>query len=148
MLRVSEQKFGRTAQAFSLRRRLRLLAGFPNGHRALDASDIGQSPFGKLRPKLRIVAIAGVSQHDTSGQTSFLCPLDLIQCDLGLGLKHNCGRYASLLSPCLVLGPHFRKIETESHRHAGVLRGHRETHRYPAVLLFADLTAILTRDPD
>ena len=148
MFRVSSQKSGWPPQAFSLWRGLRLLARSPHAYRALYADNIRQLPFGKPGPKLRFGAVARVSQHNTCRHASFPRPPDLLQRDPGLGLEDNFLRYACLFPPPFVTGPHFRKIQAERDRHAGVLCRDRKTHRYPAVILLAYLTAILARDPD
>src|SRR5579864_5298875 len=110
MLRISLQKSGWTSQSLSLWYGFRLLAWFPDAHCALHASHIGQLPLGKSCAELRIVAVAGVRQHDACGHTSLLRSFDLVQCDLRLGLEVDFFGHTCLLPTRFVAGPHFGKI--------------------------------------
>src|SRR6516165_2138291 len=46
------------------------------------------------------------------------------------------------------MDPRLRQIQTERHGHTRLFRGHRKTDGYTAVILFANLAAILSSHPD
>ena len=64
-----------------------------------------------------------------------------------LGLKVDLLRNAGLLSSLPVAGPTLRQVQTPRDGKAGVVGADRQTHRHPAVLLFAHLPTVLPRYP-
>src|SRR5258708_5526616 len=75
---------------------------------------------------------------------------DLIERHVRLGLKSNLCGHARLLAPLRIVGPYLGKIELIGSGNAGMLSGKRYAPppRHSAVLLLAQLTAILARDPN
>src|SRR5436190_674478 len=75
-------------------------------------------------------------------------PCELIERDLGLGLEADFVGHARLLAALPVLRPALRQIEAIGYGQAGVVIGHRQRHCDLAVLLLAELPAILMRHAD
>jgi hypothetical protein len=99
-------------------------------------------------PAFGFVAITGIHQFDAAWQAQFARPFDLPQRHFGLGGEfNNCGN-AGFLSPFRVAGPFLRKVKLISDRKAGVMIGMRQRHRDLAIRLFANLAAILMRNPN
>src|SRR5215213_2650425 len=72
--------------------------------------------------------------------------MDLSQRDLRFGLEGDLLRHARLSEPSRIIRPFLRQIEAVSDRQARGAIGERERHGHLAVVLFAELTAVLTRD--
>jgi hypothetical protein len=68
---------------------------------------------------------------------------DLVESYFWLGLELNRIRHSGLLSPLAVFDPRLRQVQTIRYRHTRLLRGHRNADRDSAVILLADLAAIL-----
>ncbi len=98
--------------------------------------------------KLAVVAVPGIGLHDSPRHALFDRRGDLLQGDLGLGQKADLFGHSSLAPSRPVGGPGFGQIESVGNGLAGLLVGHRQRHRYLAVVLLAQLPAILTRYPD
>src|SRR3954470_20684080 len=73
---------------------------------------------------------------------------ELIERDLRLGLEGDLLRHTRLLAPGWIINPLLRQIETIGDGQAGRAIGERERHGHLAIVLFAELAAGLTRDPD
>src|SRR3954471_1702006 len=73
---------------------------------------------------------------------------DLIERDLRLGLEGDLRGHARRLAPCWIISPLLRQGQTVSDGQAGRVVGERERHGHWAVVLFAELAAILARHPD
>ena len=73
---------------------------------------------------------------------------DLIERDLGLGLKADLLRHPAFLRRVSVPGPALRQIQPIGHRQAGIGVGQRQRHRDLAVVLLAQLAAVLPRHAD
>ena len=145
MLRVALQKLaGPSRAASACRCWLGLFTGLPNRHAALHAHHISQFHFRQRRAKTGIHSIAGIRQHHPLRDPSFTGTLNLLQCNFRFGLKLDLVGNASFLRAVAVLGPRLRQVQAESHRHAGLLGSYRNADRHPAVVLFTDLTAILS----
>jgi hypothetical protein len=69
---------------------------------------------------------------------------DLVEGNFWLGLKPNRIRHSRLLPPLAVFDPTLRQVKAVGHRHTRLFRAHRKADRYPAVILFANLAAILS----
>src|ERR1700751_2161767 len=121
MFAIAPEKFRRPANRFPLHRGRWLVPWFPYGHTALDTDDISQIPLRQLCPELRIVTIGCVGGNNPARQAALLCPFDLSQCDLWLGLKLDLLRYAGFFAPRRILGPQLRQIQAESDGQAGIL---------------------------
>src|ERR1700704_2196046 len=75
-------------------------------------------------------------------------PGELIERDLQLGLEADIFGHTGLAPPLAILGPFFRQIQAVGHRQACIVIGDRQRHRHLAVILLADLAAVLSVHPD
>ena len=132
-------------QAFGRQRRG---ARRPDGCRALDADDIGQAQRGEPAAEGGVVAVAGIGQHHALRHAVGDRLADLLERDLRLGLEGDVLGHAGLPAPRLVIGPGLGQIEPIGDRQAGVLVRHRQRHRDLAVVLLAELAAVLPRHAD
>jgi hypothetical protein len=147
MLRIPLQQAWWSSRPVIVGRRFGPLAGFPDRHRALDPRHVTQFQFGQLGAEAGVGSVSGIGQHDSFGNASRARQANLFQRDFGLGPEQHLGGHPRFLSPLAVVGPYFRQIQTERNRHAGGFRRHRKAHGHPAVVLLADLTAVLARHP-
>jgi len=69
-----------------------------------------------------------------------------LQSDLGLGLKRYLFGNSGLLAAFGILTPHLRQIQPPCDGQTRTPGAHRQTHRRLAVVLFAELTAVLPSD--
>jgi hypothetical protein len=99
--------------------------------------------LGQRRTETGVGTIASVGQDHTLRTASLASTPNLLQGNLRLGLKLDLLGNASFLPSAAVLNPSLRQIQAESHRHTGRLGGHRKTDRHTAIILFANLAAIL-----
>src|SRR3954466_5669265 len=88
--------------------------------------------------------LAGLSP---AGMAASLAAPDLIERNLGLGLEGDRLGHTGLLAPGWIVSPLLRQIEAIGDRQAGRAIGKRERHSYLAIVLLAELTAILARHP-
>ncbi len=112
-----------------------------------DAGDIGQPQGRHALTKLGVRAVAGVHQHNASRQPRLAGPADLLKRDLRLGRKADLVWNLGLAPPLAVLGPGLRQIEPKGRRQARPRVGQGQADRHLAVVLLADLPAVLTRHP-
>src|SRR5262245_41407119 len=120
----------------------------PHRDRALHADDVGQLHLGQRVTKGRVVAVARIGKRYTLWHAVSDRPAYLAERDLRLGLEGDLSRHAGLLAALLVVGPRFGEIETHGNRQARLVAGHRQCHRHLAVVLLAELAAVLARNPD
>ena len=125
-----------------------LLTGFPHRGGRLHPEHVLQPQLGQPRAKLAVDPIAGVGHDHTRGNTFLDRSANLLQRDLGLGLKLHLLRNSRLSSGLALPGPSLRQVESPGDGQAGSPGRDRQAHRHPAVLLFAHLAAILPHDPD
>src|SRR3954447_22834110 len=118
----------------------------PQHGRRLNADRIGESQRFESLAKGAVVAIGSISQYDGTWHILVHQPTDMIEGHVRLGLKSNLFGHARLLAPLWMVGPYLGKIELIGSGNAGMLSGKRYAHRHSAVILFAQLTAILARD--
>src|SRR6478735_7141852 len=118
----------------------------PQHGRRLNADRIGESQCFESLAKGTVVAIGSISQYDGTRHILVHQPADMIERHVRLGLKSNLFGHAGLLAPLWIVGPYLGKIELIGSGNAGMLSGKRYAHRHSAVILFAQLTAILARD--
>ena len=145
MLRIALEQFaGPSGVASAGGRRFGFFARLPDLGGGLDSDNVGQFQLRQSGPKTRVGSIAGIGQHHTLRDASLLCAPDLIQCDLRLSLKLNPVGNAGLFASFTILNPRLRQVQTVGHRHTRLFSAHRKADRYTAVVLFTDLTAILT----
>jgi hypothetical protein len=71
----------------------------------------------------------------------------LLEGDLGLGLESDLLGHPGLLAAGGIAGPVLRQIEPPGHRQARLMIGDRQRHRNLAIILLAELAAILPRHP-
>jgi hypothetical protein len=69
---------------------------------------------------------------------------DLLKRNFWFRLKLHRVRHSGLLPPLAILDPRLRQVQPVRHRHTRLFRGHRKADRYLAVILFANLAAILS----
>src|SRR3954469_18044765 len=97
---------------------------------------------------MRIAAVASVHEDHAARQAGSRRRPDLIEGDLRLGLEGDLRGYARRLAPPRIVSPLLRQIEAIGDGQAGRAIGERERHGHLAVVLLAELAAILTPDPD
>ena len=73
---------------------------------------------------------------------------DLFEGDLRLGLESDRLRHFGRAPARLILGPILGQIKLIGDRQAGIVIGQRQRHRHLAVILLAELAAILPGYPD
>ncbi len=88
------------------------------------------------------------SQHDLGFDPGREGGTELVECDLRLGLEDDIVRHARLGAPVRVISPLMRQIQAIGDRQAGVIVGSRQAHRDLAIVLLAELPAILPRHAD
>ena len=93
-------------------------------------------------------AIPGVGQHRCCRHTDRQRGADLRQRDLRLGLERHCFRHARTGTTVRVIGPGLRRIQPMCERQTGMVVGHRQRDGDLAVILFAELSAVLPGHPD
>src|SRR3954466_15796018 len=113
-----------------------------------DPGDVTEPERGDVCAKLRIAAIASVHEDDPARQASIGRRTELIERNLGLGLEGDLLRHTRLLAPGWIISPLLRQVEAIGDGQAGRAIGARERHRHLAVVLLAELAAILARHPD
>src|SRR3954467_9688128 len=89
--------------------------------------------------------LAGLSP---AGMAASLAAPDLIERNLGLGLEGDRLGHTGLLAPGWIINPLLRQVEAIGDRQAGRAIGKRERHGHLAIVLLAELAAILARHPD
>jgi hypothetical protein len=107
-----------------------------------------QFELGESVAKLGVDAVGGVGQYNPAGHLRRYCYANLIQGDLRFGLKLNLFGHFCFFSSRGIRGPVLGQIETIGNRQTRTPRRHRQAHGDAAILLFAHLSAILTRDSD
>src|SRR3954471_18999928 len=112
-----------------------------------DPGDVTEPERGDVGAQLRIAAIAGIHEDDAARQAGSHCRTDLIERDLRLGLEGDRRGHAGLLAPGWIIRPLLWQVEAIGDRQAGRAIGERERHSHLAIVLLAQLTAILTRHP-
>jgi hypothetical protein len=138
-----EQFAGAPGVSFARWRWLRFFARLPDGRGALNSHYISHLQLPQFGTEVCVGSIAGIGQHHARRDASLTRTLDLVQGDFWFGLKLDRVGHAGLLAPFAVLYPSVRQVQAERYRHTGLFGGDRETHRYSAIILFADLAAIL-----
>ena len=123
-------------------------AGRPHRGRRQNAGRVGQAQRRDVSAQIAVVAIAGVQQHYAARQAGRIGPAQLIERDLRLGLEHDLLRNPRLALACAVARPFLRQIQPVGDRQARMAIGQRQRHRHLAVVLLAELTAILPRHAD
>src|SRR5437773_4472451 len=111
MLLVASKQLGWPPDTPTGRRRQRPGARWPNRGIRTDPGHIADAEGGDLRPQPRIAAVTGIHQHHTLRQPGRSRRLDLLEGDLGLGLKSDRLRYLGLVPTHLILSPILRQIE-------------------------------------
>src|SRR4030095_5080981 len=122
----------------------RFFARFPDRRGTLDSHHIGHLQLRQLCTETGVGPVASVGQRHALWDASLTCTPDLVESDFWLGLKLNRIRHSGLLPSLAVFDPRLRQVQAVRHRHTRLLRGYRKADRYPAVILFANLAAILS----
>src|SRR6185503_721295 len=120
-------------------------ASRPYGGDRLHPHTILQPHFIERFTPRRFIAIACIRQHDADGNARSFGHADLLQRDLGLGLKLYFLRHTGLFPPPLILSPSLRQVQPPVDRHTATLGGQRPTHRHLTIVLLAQLPAVLPR---
>ena len=123
----------------------RLRAGRPHRGARQYAGSITQSQGADLLAQARVVAIARIQQHHAARNTSRASRAYLRERDLRLGLEADLLGNARLVPAGGVLRPGFRQIQPITHRQARIVIGDRQRYRGLAIVLLAELAAILPR---
>ena len=130
------------------RRGKRRFARWPEARRRLHTQHIGQIQPGEGRSEGGLDAIAGIAQHHALRNALRQGRPDSPQGDLRLGLKADLLRHAGPGPPLGVARPGLGQVEPIGDRQAGMVVGHRQTHRHLTVVLLAELAAVLPRHPN
>ncbi len=110
--------------------------------------DIGKLELEKGRLKLHVGAIPSIGQNDTLRHAIGNGLADLIERDRRFGLEVDRLRNPCLGAPCRVACPVFWQIEPIIDRQARRLVRHRQADGDLAIVLLAQLTAILASNPN
>ncbi len=118
-------------------------AGYPHrGDRLHPHTVLQLHPLQRFTPR-RFVAIPRIRQHNAVGNSRGFSRADLLQRELGLGLKLQLLWHTGFFSPPPILSPRLRQIQPQVHRHTATFAGQRQTHRHLTIVLLAQLPAIL-----
>src|SRR4051794_29169397 len=120
----------------------------PNRGVGQDRGDVTEPERGDVGAQLRIATIAGIHEDDAARQAGFSSRTELIERNLGLGLEGDFLGHARRLAPRRIVSPLLRQVQAVSDRQTGRVIGERERHGHLAVVLLAELAAVLTRSPD
>src|SRR5689334_1011453 len=120
----------------------------PNSVCRFYAGDILELQSADFVPEPRLNAVAGVDDHDTAWQARRAGPFDLLQRDLWFCLEFYVFGYTRFLSPRLIVGPGLRQVQSIRDGQTRVIVGDRQRNCYLAIVLLAELSAILPRDAD
>src|SRR5262249_8415595 len=112
------------------------------------AGDILELQSADFVPELRLYTVAGVDDDDTAWQARLTGPFDLLQRDLWFCLEFYVFGHTRFLSPRRVVGPGLRQVQSIGDGQTHVIVGDRQRNCYLAIILFAELSAILPRDTD
>ena len=115
----------------------------PQAGRRLDADDVGQAHLRQSGAEGGIDAVAGIGQHHAPRHAGGQRRLDLVKRDLRLGAEDDILRDARFGASVGIVGPALRQIEPVGDRQARMVIRHRQAHRDLAVVLLAELAAIL-----
>ena len=148
MRRVAAHERGRPTAAAPRFGRQRRRSRRPQAHRRLDADDVGQAHLRQSGAEGRIDAVAGVGQHHAARHAGGQRRLDLVKRDLRLGAEDDILRDACFGPPVRIVCPALRQIEPVGDGQARMVIGHRQAHRDLAVVLLAELAAILAGHAD
>src|ERR1700736_4635768 len=99
-------------------------------------------------PELRLDAVACIDDNHTAWQALLAGPSDLLQCDLWFCLEFYVFGHTRFLSPRRVVSPGLRQVQSIRDGQTRVVVGDRQRNCYLAIVLFAELSAILPRDAD
>jgi hypothetical protein len=126
----------------------RCFTGPPDHRGGQDAGHVGQPKFADPSTQFAVVAIGWVHQCHARRHAIRHRLAQLPQCDLGLGLEADVIRHSGDRPADRIVGPFFRQIQPVGNGQAALVSSHRQAHRHLAVVLLAQLTAILPRHPD
>ncbi|MET4279097.1 hypothetical protein ABIB68_007300 [Bradyrhizobium sp. F1.2.2] len=107
---------------------------------------IGQPQRADAGPQVCVAAISGIHQHHAASKPGSAGRFDLLKCDLLF--KADLLGHARFVPTFVICCPILRQIETIHRRQTGVVIGKRQGRRDFAVILLAELPAILTRHID
>src|SRR5689334_20847501 len=119
----------------------------PNRGVGQDPGDVTEPEHGDVGAQLRIAAIAGIHEDDPAWQAGFGRRTELIERDRRLGLEGDFLGHARRLAPRRIVSPLLRQVEAIGDGQAGRVIGELERHGHLAIVLLAELAAVLTRYP-
>jgi hypothetical protein len=93
--------------------------------------------------ELCVVAVSRIGEDRGPGNAIGDCPLNLFGGEERFGTEEDFVRHPGLPTALRVLAPGFRQVALVGDRKAGGVGADRETHGHLAVVLFADLSALL-----
>jgi hypothetical protein len=93
-------------------------------------------------------AVSRIGEDRRPGNAIGDCPLDLFDGDERFDAEDDLVRYPGLRTALRVRAPGFRQVEFVGDRKAGCVAAVREADGHLAVVLFADLSAVLPGDAD
>ncbi len=129
--------------------RKRRRAGRPHAGRRQDRRHVAEPEILQPLTKGRVVAIAGVDQdHPARHHRIGRARANLVQRDLRLGAEIDLLRDLRLGPPRPVRRPRLGQIKPPRDRQARLMGGQRQADRHLAVVLFAQLAAVLARHAD
>ena len=126
----------------------RALAGLPGERVGQNARHVGEVEIAHRHAQRRVDAVAGIHQHHATRQSGLAGPADLVERDLRLGLELDLLGHTGLGPARSIVDPLLRQVEPMRHRQARVIVDQRQRHGHLAVVLLAELPAVLPRDAD
>ena len=125
-----------------------LRAGWPDRRRAEHAHHVVQPQLQDTRPEIAVVAVARIRQHRARRHPFGDRRRDLRQRDLRLAPEHHIVGHARSRPTRGIVRPTLRKVYSPRDRQARGRRRHRQRDRHLAIVLLAQLPAILPRHAD
>jgi hypothetical protein len=123
-------------------------ARWPQAGRGLDTEDVSEAELADTATESRIDAVANVAQHHARRHAGDQRRLDLSERNLRFGAEDDIRRDARFGPSVGIVCPALRQIEPVGDRQARVIARNRQAHRDLAVVLLAELPAILPRHAD
>src|SRR5262245_16188003 len=145
MLGIAAQQFRRSTSARPSLWRQRLFAGCPHASLWPDAGNVRQVESRNALAQLGADTVTSIHQHHAARQTGLNSPAHLFESDFWFGLEVDVLGHTGLAATFLVVCPLLRQVKLISNRQARMVVGERHRHRDLAVILLAELAAILAR---
>jgi hypothetical protein len=114
----------------------------------MDSSPISSPYVSRGLAELAVVAVSRIGEDRGPGNAIGDCPLKLFGGAERFGAEDDFVRSPGLPTALRVLAPGFRQVELVGNRKAGGVGAGREADGHQAVVLFADLSAVLPGEAD